>query len=297
MTDRWEVERAVLGSQLDPYARLIMLALLAKADNRTAVIPPEHTPSLTTIQAMTGLGRSSVTEYLGMLESGGWVSRTKPQNKERRERTQYALHPGESPLQRPSRASRVPKGQRTRPHSGLELGRTAAQQESESSTSTRPHSGTPVGGTRPHSGLELGRTAAPTRPHSGPATTKSSPTENSSTQVPPLASLTDDPADDAKAETAQTILARFIDYCAGRNVKVPPRSKGHYAKEIKEALDGGIEPRLIRWALHSMYENKVVGHPSYLSNHIVRVQTGPERRNGRHKAHQNDPNVDYNEEL
>jgi hypothetical protein len=112
-----------------------------------------------------------------------------------------------------------------------------------------------------------------------------------------LVSLTADRGGNTGTETAQTILAAFIDYCTRQEVKLPSRSKGHYASEIKAALDDGIEPRLIRKALYSMFQNKVTGHPSYLSAHIVRVQTGPERRNGRHLPHQNNPKADYNEDL
>jgi hypothetical protein len=39
---RWEVEKAVLWSDLEPPARLIVLALLTKADNDTAAVPKER---------------------------------------------------------------------------------------------------------------------------------------------------------------------------------------------------------------------------------------------------------------
>lgn len=91
VTTRWEVEKAVLWSNLKPSARLLVLTLLVKADNETAIVPPEHSPSLTTLQAATGLSRSAVTEHLAELEEGGWVKRSRPATKGTRERTGYAL--------------------------------------------------------------------------------------------------------------------------------------------------------------------------------------------------------------
>jgi DNA-binding PadR family transcriptional regulator len=91
MATRWEVERAVLWSSLESSARLLVLALLTKADVETAVIPAEHSPSLTTLQQMTGLSLSSVKDWLNALEDAGWVKRTRRLRGRDADRTTYAL--------------------------------------------------------------------------------------------------------------------------------------------------------------------------------------------------------------
>lgn len=269
MTTRWEVEKAVLYSQLEPSARLLMLALLAKADNDSAAIPPEHTPSLTTIQEMTGLARSAVAEWLTALEQAGWIIRTKPPKRSKADRTQYALNRGEATAVRPKR-------KRSSPPSGPPAVRKADHSKPDLSESSSPPSGLLNDASSPPSGTAVVRPADPSSPPSGPASTKSSPTGNSSTKEPPLVDLVGDPG---TAETTQTILASFIDYCATQQVKIPSRLKGHYAREIKTALDDKIQPLVVRKALYSMFVDQVIDHPSYLPNRIVAVQTGPERRN------------------
>jgi hypothetical protein len=90
---RWEVERAVLASDLPPQATLVMLVLLTRVDVRTAVIPAEHTPSLTVLTAATRLARSTVATTLNRLERDGWVRRQRPPVEQSRKgaRTRYRL--------------------------------------------------------------------------------------------------------------------------------------------------------------------------------------------------------------
>lgn len=103
MATRWEVEKAVLWSSLEPSARLIVLALLTKADNETAVISADRTPSLVTLAGMTGLARSAVAEWLNALEDAGWVKRTRPPAG-KRDRTTYALLVGAQTAARRARS-------------------------------------------------------------------------------------------------------------------------------------------------------------------------------------------------
>lgn len=94
MTTRWEVERAVLTSDLPPQERLLVLALLAMTDQHNAVIPAQYTPSLTRIQSMTGQSPATVKRALNSLEKAGWVVRKRPDMAKARadkERTRYAL--------------------------------------------------------------------------------------------------------------------------------------------------------------------------------------------------------------
>lgn len=123
MATRWEVEKAVLWSCMEPPARLIVLALLTKADNDTAVVPREHSPSLTTLGAMTGLARSALAEWLNALEDGGWVKRTRPPAGSRTEQTSYALLIGAQEVVRRPRIRQ--SAQRTSPPSGPDLVRLA----------------------------------------------------------------------------------------------------------------------------------------------------------------------------
>lgn len=123
MPTRWEVEKAVLWSDMEPPARLIVLALLTKADNLTAAVPREHSPSLSTIVAMTGLARSAVAEWLNALEDAGWVKRTRPPTGARTEQTAYALLIGAPTVVRRPRNRQ--SAQRTSPPSGPEVVRSA----------------------------------------------------------------------------------------------------------------------------------------------------------------------------
>lgn len=97
MTSRWDVERAVLYSALDAPARLVMLVLLAKSDHESAVVPEDHSPSLSTLSAATGLSRSTVAKHLNDLDRTGWVKRARPPKNSRDERTAYALCVPSSP--------------------------------------------------------------------------------------------------------------------------------------------------------------------------------------------------------
>lgn len=105
MATRWEVEKAVLWSDLEPLARLIVLALLAKAEAESAVIPAEHSPSLSTLHQMTGVARSSVKDWLNALEDAGWVKRTRRLRGRHADRTTYALLIGAQTATKRSRMS------------------------------------------------------------------------------------------------------------------------------------------------------------------------------------------------
>jgi hypothetical protein len=182
VVDRWDVERAVLYSQIPPLARLIVLALAIKSDNKTAVVPAEHTPSLTTLSAMTGISRGSLAEWLTALEAAGWVSRSKPVKRgSKTERTSYALGLGTNDVVLRDRSLRAP-----RPRKSIEL---APEVDASSPRGGRDE---PVAVVRladlsapassPPGGPLLVRVADPSSPRRGHALTTHLPTEGGTTK-------------------------------------------------------------------------------------------------------------------
>lgn len=132
MATRWEVEKAVLRSGMDPAPRLIVLALLIKSDNDTAVVVRDD-PSLTTIAEMTGLARSTVAEWLNALEDAGWIKRTRSADSSTAPTT-YALLIGAQEVTRRPRIKA--SAERTSPPAGLVVVR-------------QPDRGSPPGGPAP----------------------------------------------------------------------------------------------------------------------------------------------------
>ena len=96
---KWRVNNAVTRSTLPPHARLVMFVLSNRADTRTAVIPDEHTPSLSDLADESGLGLATVKRHLNILEADGWVQRDRPTDEERVRgvRTRYRLAIGTTP--------------------------------------------------------------------------------------------------------------------------------------------------------------------------------------------------------
>ncbi len=88
---------------------------------------------------------------------------------------------------------------------------------------------------------------------------------------------------DEHQDTAQTIVGGWIDYCASRDVKLPRRLIGQYAKLIKEALTEQFPPTLVKKTLAGMLDDNVANRPSLLPNRLVAAQTGPEVYTNGHK--------------
>lgn len=89
-----------MTSALGPADRLIMFVLIHRADTGSGTIPPEFSPSLSTLASETGLGRSTVAERLNHLEEAGWVGRVRPTKHEQLRHnatTAYVLAPGRGP--------------------------------------------------------------------------------------------------------------------------------------------------------------------------------------------------------
>lgn len=93
MPTRFDVERAVLASDLPMTRKCIMLVLAAWTDNATAAIRPENRKSLSEIAAASSAGRSTVKRDLDLLESDGWIARRRPTAEQARQgaKTGYRL--------------------------------------------------------------------------------------------------------------------------------------------------------------------------------------------------------------
>jgi len=68
--------RLIRGSALRPNEKLVMLALLDRADNEDCKIPAWRSPSLTAVGQDTSLARSTVVVTLAHLELHGWLERS-----------------------------------------------------------------------------------------------------------------------------------------------------------------------------------------------------------------------------
>lgn len=200
MSTRWEVQDAVFGSHLKPQQRLIMCALLSLTESKTAVIPADHTPSLSRLEAMTGLARSTVAKELNTLENESWVVRQRPSvaaARAKKERTRYRLT--------------VPP---TSPHHGPELVRHTDQ-------SASPHHGL---ASPPH-GPELVRVTDVSSPHHG---LKSDPYQSSSSSAGARAQIA--VALKVEEEEAERIFNRIL---SERSVGAPSR----YVRRLIETGD------------------------------------------------------------
>jgi hypothetical protein len=111
MPSRFEYERAIRSSELPPLSRLLTLTLATWADVKTGIIPAHLTPSLSVLEAATGMDRSTVRRHLNKLETDGWLGRDRPNiaaARAKKARTRYRL--------------RTPKGFAVPESDGNELG-------------------------------------------------------------------------------------------------------------------------------------------------------------------------------
>jgi hypothetical protein len=88
------------------------------------------------------------------------------------------------------------------------------------------------------------------------------------------------PAPTADPNAGQ-VVAGWVDYCRDRQVILPRRIIGQYAKLIGEALGDGFPVNLVKATLAKMLADAVADRPSLLPNRLVAAQTGPERRPAR----------------
>ena len=194
-TTKWAIERAVFRDHrgetsrawireipaLPASARLVMSALLSRADAENGSIGEEHTPSLTELAELTGLDRSTIRRNLNLLEKQNWVVRHRPDPTDARSksaRTWYQLGvPGRDAVPLADAGVGASRPQGDEPGRGtVPLGRgTTPPVEPGEVEAPRPQSGgttpLPVGAPRP-----WGRGTTPPIPLFTPETTKDTPT-------------------------------------------------------------------------------------------------------------------------
>lgn len=94
MATRFDIERAVLASDLVPGCRHLMHVLCVRVDAQANAILAAYQPSLTELARDTGRDRRTIMRYLTVLERRGWVIRARPAAELARRlhhRTQYAM--------------------------------------------------------------------------------------------------------------------------------------------------------------------------------------------------------------
>lgn len=238
MSTRWDVERALVESDLPAPARLILMMLLRRCDADTAVIPERHSPSLTDLARDTGLDRSTVRRHLDPLEVGGWVVRDRPTTAAARsagERTQYRLvipPRGTAPL-----GAESPVG---------------------------AENTTPRGSVPPHVGAE-NTTRRGTAPLKYLTTTKEQPINRGATARHTGAALAV-----VESSGAQALIGEWIDHCRHR----PPGAVvGQVSRQIKALLAEGIPADDVRRGLAAWHGKGL--HPATLPSVVHEVMNCP----------------------
>jgi hypothetical protein len=239
---RWDIERAILRSDLPHPARLVALALLTHTTAGTGTVPPEHSPSLAKLAAQTGLARWTVERQLVILERAGWVKRRRSRKAAREHvPTQYEL--------RCPAPDNPPRARHT-----VSLG-------SEDSQGAR-HSASPGLGT------ESGKARHSASPYqTNRPVTDHPPGRAGAARVPAKA----DPA--ADANTQQT-LAAFIDWDRANGGELTRSTIGQLARHIRDLLAEGVEDIHIRQALVAWRVSNRT-HPSTLHSFVDEVRAGP----------------------
>lgn len=91
---KWAIQDELRKVPMTTPAKALMWDLLSRARAEDAVIPDDHTPSLTELEGSTSLGRSTLTTILRALVATGWVVRNSPSTAEslgHGQRTRYRL--------------------------------------------------------------------------------------------------------------------------------------------------------------------------------------------------------------
>jgi DNA-binding Lrp family transcriptional regulator len=274
---KWDIDTAIQASHMAPNARLIMFVFISAADPETAAIPERFTPSLEDIASRTGLSKSTVAEWLTVLEDSGWIKRDRPSIAESLgsgRRTCYVLAIGDmegSPKPQRVRKTRtqVAESTDTATHSGVRVADSPRGGQSEAVEGPR-------GG---QSGVRVADSDSPRGGH------KSSPSHQA--HLPPTGAAPDgaadalfelDPEQQAAADEAEiktltgSLVGDWVKHCAAHNIKLNEQVKARFGQAIRKLLDEHIDPETIRAALIRMRERGKASRPAMLHEFVVDVQ-------------------------
>ncbi len=252
---------AIRESDLPMTDKHILMTLTSLCEPKSGVIPEDRMPSLTDLTKMTSMGRSTIARRLLAIEEAGWVIRKSPPlevARQTKERTSYALT-----IPRPAS-----------PAAGL-----VPERDQGASPAEGPGLVPEGDQASPAAGHVL-------KPKNKPKNTRSASSTRTKPKTEPLFVVDEPPT----PPNAGLILRDFLDYCTEQEIQIPEKLKGHYAAEIKKAVDEKFETKLIKNALASMLDDDVANRPSLLSNRLVEIQQrdrqgrangGLGRRNGR----------------
>ncbi|MGW2048634.1 hypothetical protein ACWCPF_26135 [Streptomyces sp. NPDC001858] len=185
MPSRFEFERAIRRSGLQPLARLLALTVATWADVETGRIAIRNQPAQSVLLEATGLSKSAFLSHRKALLEEGWLKCKSPDRiKAQKEHAQnvYSIHIPEGKAGSPGDLAKTDKrvGKRREPRSGddLDLGRQATQ---------------PNGTEAVKSGSTLGRQAT--------------------TRVFPSTTTPSSPAADGEQAGSEERIPRAFDYC------------------------------------------------------------------------------------
>lgn len=216
---KWDIQDELRKVPMKTPAKALMWDLLSRARAKDAVIPEDHTPSLTELEGSTNLGRSTVTTYLRALVATGWVVRNSPSTAEslgHGQRTLYRLAVGSfdlPPVLKHEKHKRKPRKDSASGSSGADLGQ-EMNQDGPGDDLAKPvetgldSSGDDLVGNAARSGDDLVVGQEMNQPRSGDDLNKEPLTEVLSSSVHQGSSSAPDPAPKPKKRAKKPELQR-----------------------------------------------------------------------------------------
>lgn len=280
MIPGWLLDKRPSGNAISAYGHLARRGTFSPGDGTYE----ECRPSMATLAKDMGVSPDTARRALQELVTLGAIVG----------RARFAADGSQLPT-----AYRVIFGSLTEPAESADTAAASAETSDPPGKSNRGGLANPIGGA---SQVCEGGTPNFARPPLANSRDNQEPLTNNPHQeeqnlaAPPAEARRDDECPDVeidKPDTAQTILADWLDYCASHEVIIPSRLRGQYAKTIKDALNDGITVKLIKVTLARMLDDGAANRPALLSNRLVAAQTGPERRDRATHAganlHRDDP--------
>jgi hypothetical protein len=89
--NRFEYERLVHASAVQPLTRLVLLVLAQATNSNTLVIPDKFMPSIETLAARTGMGPTALRTHLRNAVAAGWLEWSRGGAQGRGDRSKFVL--------------------------------------------------------------------------------------------------------------------------------------------------------------------------------------------------------------